>query len=270
LVISIGLPIAVHVGVALYRSGAKRRGTFVADYGDPFSRNLEGPRHRHYECIERRILKEFDWVSLPLTEAATAFDGLVDRGKVRVIPQGVDFSIAQRREYVPGSVVRFCYSGVFYKEIRDPSKLFEYLVRRGGDFEFVIFTDFTNSGSMALIDAFRAALGSKLILKDLIPRLDCIYELSAFDFLVNQRNATGFQAPSKLIDYGLADRPVFSFDQSHFDEASFERFLARDFSHVEAVDLTPFDVRTVASSFVALTDEGHHGVPESGGVARDK
>lgn len=266
LVISIGLPIAVHVGVALYRFGAKKGGVFVADYGDPFSRNLEGPRLRHYEHIERRVLREFDWVVLPLADAAPAYAGLVDLDRVRVIPQGVNFSIAKRKIYVPGRVIRFCYSGIFYKEIRDPSKLFEYLIRRGGDFEFTIFTDFGNFGSMGLIDKYRAALGSRLVLKDLIPREDCIHELSGFDFLVNQRNATGFQAPSKLIDYALADRPVFTFDQNTFDATRFECFLARDFSHSDVIDLTPFDVRTVASSFVALAAEGPCRVPESSGV----
>jgi glycosyltransferase involved in cell wall biosynthesis len=252
LIISIGLPVSVHLGCRLFASWGRTKAVLVADYGDPFHHNASGTLFRHYAAVERWMLRVFDFVSIPIDSARPVYRNVVEDQKIVVIPQGVDFSIARREAYAPGDIVRFCYSGVFYKSIRNPSVLLEDLAARTVPFEFTIYTDFSNRESMELLAPYRERLGSRLILKDLIAREDCIRAMSRFDFLVNQRNSVGFQSASKLIDYGLAGRPVFSFEQDSYRSEVLGRFLARDFSQALSVDLSPFEVGNVAASFERL------------------
>ena len=60
------------------------------------------------------------------------------------------------------------------------------------------------------------------------------------------------QIPSKLIDYKLSGRPIFSLSQNNFDSQKFVRFCAHEFTGEEKIDISGFDIRNVASQFEEL------------------
>ena len=41
--------------------------------------------------------------------------------------------------------------------------------------------------------------------------------MSKMDFLINLENLNKEQSPSKLIDYAISKRPIFSFNQNNFN-----------------------------------------------------
>ena len=86
-----------------------------------------------------------------------------------------------------------------------------------------------------------------------IPRLELITEFSKMDFLVNINNATSNQIPSKLIDYTLTGRPIFSFSQDKFEIEKFESFCHGDYSSFQTIDISAYNIKTVADQFEHLS-----------------
>ena len=74
------------------------------------------------------------------------------------------------------------------------------------------------------------------------------------DFLINFENGnTSVQVPSKLIDYSLSGRPVLSVNSFRLDKDNINNFLKGNYSgKMQMPDLSQYDIRNVASQFLAL------------------
>ncbi len=253
LLISIGLPFAVHWGVSAKIKGRNIARCYVADYGDPFSRFNQSIRvAKYFQWIEKKVVRKFDYITIPTSRAISSYLWLKDRADIRVIPQGFNYAEVRLAEYRRNPVPTFGYAGLFYSDIRNPANFFEFLCSLDFDFRFVIYTNLEAVDSYSCIEPYIERLGSKLELRHHIPRLDLIYCLSSMDFIVNVENATENQIPSKLVDYTLSKRPVFSLSQCHFDSRKFLRFCASQFEGEEKVDISGFDIRRVANQFEKL------------------
>lgn len=256
LLISVGLPFSVHLATALavFLSGRRKtdKTLMVADYGDPFSKNPAIVGMPHFVLLEKLVLRVFDYVTVPTLKALPAFAGLKEPEKIVCIPQGYDFSQVKTAQYRPGKKPAFAYAGLFYEKIRNPSSFFAYLANSELDFSFVVYTDLHNSSSFSCIAPYREKFGSRLILKQAMPREECIYELSRCDFLINIENMSQSQTPSKLIDYALTGRPVYSFKQNSFSPHEFMSFYQGNFPDSGNFDLGQFDIKKVGESFLAL------------------
>ena len=64
------------------------------------------------------------------------------------------------------------------------------------------------------------------------------------------------QSPSKLIDYALANRPVFNMSQNSFDPSIFLQFLSKNYynDYLKDFDLDKYDIKNVANKFISLCD----------------
>jgi len=254
LLISIGLPIAVHFGsaMAVDRNPALAM-VRIADYGDPFSGSSGYPPLPFRYRFEKWILDRFDHISIPIIGTRNLYKRFKPTERISIIPQGFDFSTLKLATYQKEATPRFAYAGIFYPYQKHPGFLFEYLCSLPIDFRFTLFTDINNQESMSLIEPYRSKLGEKLEIHHLIPRLDCIHELSRFDFLVNLEWENSIQRSSKVIDYALSGRPIISFSQEAHIESLFGAFLRGDYSDQLAVDLESYDIRAVAEKFITLT-----------------
>ena len=250
IVLSVGLPISVHLGTALYLNRIKPK-ISIADYGDPFSFNNELESKFHFKFIEKMILNKFDYITVPIREAVKNYTFFKDKKFIKVIPQGFDFSTIKIAEYKKNHILSFGYAGVFYEKIRNPKVLFEYLVKLDFDFRFVIYTDRDKLQNMKLIKPYMDLLGNKLLVKSLIPREECIYNLSKMDFIINQNNLGEEQKPSKLIDYALTKRPVFNFTQNNFIAGDLLLFVNEkvDFN-IENVSM--YKIENIVDSFEVI------------------
>ncbi len=254
LTISIAMPISTHLGVALGRIVNKNlTKVAVTDYGDPFSFNPHLGIKFYYKYLESFWISFFDYVTIPISSAKEAFKYFNVDNKIKVVPQGFDMTNIKLKEYKKENIPHFAYAGVFYEKIRNPKKLFDFLCTIDQDFRFVLYTVRSQ-----IIEPYIDKLGDKLIIKDFIPREECITVLSQYDFLINMQNVSSVQSPSKLIDYALTKRPVFNFDQMNFDQELFMKFLNgnHSFDFIEnAIKLNDYDIRNVANQFLMLLEK---------------
>ena len=221
LVISIGLPFNVHLGV--WKMLKTQKTVAFADYGDSFAAPAL------LKKIEKKVLKRFDWILVPTESVRQCFNGLKDLDRVKILPQGLRFDDFKTAKYSPNLPISFAYAGSFYEDLRDPTTFFDFLGELKQDFRFHIFANTSHPFTRKIIEKYQAKLGVRLVVSDLVPRAKCIEELSRMDFIVSQKNLNADDRPSKLIDYALAKRPVFIYSQSFIDKDLFMKFLERDY-----------------------------------------
>jgi hypothetical protein len=260
LLLSIGLPLCSHLAVSLARKNRPSIAALcIADYGDPYSfSTIIQPPYFH-RWLERRMLKRFDYILTPTPNAVPAYSYFKPESQIKVIPQGFDFSEVKvaAKENGKGGPVRIVFAGNFYHRIREPHELFEHLLSVKRDFVLVLYINTGDPDNLSLIAPYREKLGDRLEVHPFLPRLDCIYEMSKADFLVNVSNTEIAHSPSKLIDYCLSKRPVFSYVPGQFDASVFDRFLSGDYSEDASreIDISDFDIRQVANRITDLVAE---------------
>jgi len=258
MIISIATPYDTHMGIALAMLKKKnlfQSGVKVADYGDPLYKNPALPSCFLYYWIDKFISSKFDYVTVPTETAISIFETFKNKKNIKLIPQGFDFSNVKRAEYVKNKTITFAYAGIFYEDIRNPKPLLDFLLsldRKGIDFRFVIYTKINNINNMNLLNKYQNELKKKLCINASIPREDVIYELSKMDFLINIDNLSESQTPSKLIDYALTKRPIFSFNQLNFSDTKFMNFINAQYSDSTVIDLDKFDIKKISNQFVQL------------------
>lgn len=250
LVITIAIPFVLHWGTALAKSRAANElfKCWIADCGDPYMGN---PLHKHpfyFKYVEKWWSKKADYITIPIEEARSAYYSEF-HDKIRVIPQGFDYSNIKLSEYRRNDIPHFAYAGYIYKGFRDPTAFLDYLCSLENlDFRFIVYTK-----SKDIFLKYQARLGRKLELRDYVPREELLLQLSKMDFLINIKNNSSVQQASKLIDYHLAKQPILEIDSAFADAQVFSAFLIGDYSNKhEALNLSQYDIRTVAEQFTRL------------------
>ena len=143
LVISVSVPFLTHYSTAKCKRRHSKdyvNTTFVADSGDPFSTCHQYKIAPYFKLLEKKVLKDFDYLTIPTPQAIDAYKKLVPIKKIRIIPQGFDFEI--KNKFPPISeneIPHFAYAGVFYEGIRNPIFLFDYLSTLDNNFKFYLF-----------------------------------------------------------------------------------------------------------------------------------
>lgn len=255
MLISIAYPFPIHWGVALFKSNnpeMMKQTVWVSDCGDPFMGN---PFHKHpfyFKYIEKWFCGKTDYITVPIEEAKDAYYKEF-RHKIKVIPQG--FNMDEFKDdyvYNKNTKPTFIYAGVFYKGIRDPRPLLDYLVKKDVDFKFIVYTK-----TKGIIEPYKKMLGDKLEIQDYIPRVQLLKEMRKADFLLNIENNTSQQSPSKLIDYALTKRPVLSINSNGFlNEKLVDDFLNGDYSNrMKIENIEQYDIKNILTQFVSLKKE---------------
>lgn len=253
LLITIALPYTIHWGAAFAKRKSKLSfpQTWVSDCGDPYMGNDVYTPFFYFKYYEKFWGDMTDYVTIPIKEAASAyFDNVQD--KIRVIPQGFDFAPIQIDQTFKGNnIPHFAYTGTLFPGYRDLTSFLEFLCSVNQDFRFYVYTKTPET-----VEPFRDRLKERLIISDYIPRLELVYKLSQMDFLINLTNKSVVQSPSKLIDYGLAKRPILDVSTPFVEKDCFEAFMLRNYSkrHPE-FDIQQYNIENVAKQFLALTKE---------------
>lgn len=251
--ITIADPHQIHWGVASLRKKSAHLvpPIWIADCGDPFMLNGGANHLSFFEKYERRFSEQCDFITVPVEEAKQGYYSEY-REKIRVIPQGFEFEEDQNRIEPNNATLTFAYAGVFYKDIRNPETLLNYLSSVDKDFRFEVYTPDPSS-----IKPFQSKLGERLVLKSPLERKHLIAELKKKDFLINIENVNSpAQIPSKLIDYGISGRPILSVNPVDLNQSVINEFLNRDYSNQYIVNnLHQYDIRNVADKFLELINE---------------
>ncbi|WP_417873711.1 hypothetical protein [Xanthomarina gelatinilytica] len=254
LLITIAIPYPIHWGAALFRSRHPKKGrtfTWAADCGDPYMGNHFRKKPFYFKYVEKWFCRHTDYLTIPIEGARKGYYEEFHH-KIKVIPQGFKFdNIDYQRLYKKNQIPTFIYAGAFYEGVRDPQPLLKHLsTLEQQDFKFVIYTK-----SKKLITPFKERLNERLIINDYIPRKELLLQMSQADFLVNFENNTGVQSPSKLIDYGLAGRPVLSINSNEeLDIELINQFLNGNYSKALRINnIEQFNIKNVVKEFSKLT-----------------
>lgn len=252
MVVSVAWPFWIHFGIGLLKRNSKNFPVWVSDCGDPFTGNPFIKYPQFFKKIEKWWGQLTDFITVPISQAKDAY--LPEfQNKIRVIPQGFDFTSTNISEYKKNKIPTFVYAGSFYEGVRDPRKLLEYLSTLNSEFLFKIYTN----EPQAIAD-YASKLGHKVIVNNYIKREDLLIELSSADFLVNIKNIGTVQSPSKLIDYTLAMRPIITVT-SNFGEQEqkvMNEFLNSDYTHQdEKINISDYDIKNVANKLLKLYQE---------------
>lgn len=250
LLITIAIPHPIHWGAAWRKKHANGKfpKVWVSDCGDPYCGNsVDANSHPSYfKKIEKFWGDQTDYVAIPIEEGRKAYFSNV-QDKIRVIPQGIDFSQYRIERYTKNDVPSFAFAGATYEGYRDPSEFLEYLSTLDFDFRFYVFTP-----PASIFHKYKERLGEKIVISNYIPREDLIPFLSKMDFLVNIANNSSVQSPSKLMDYGLTKRPILTIATRFEQSKNFEAFVRGDYSLQEVVDIERFNINRVGQQFIDL------------------
>lgn len=255
LLITIGRPYPIHWGAALFKTINKKRmkkTIWVADCGDPYMRNPFSKKIFYFKYIEKWFCKKADFISIPTREATQGYYSKFHE-KIKIIPQGFNFNDVEISENSkPNRVVTFIYAGNFYSGIRDPRPLLDYLASLDIEFKFIIYTK-----SHSILKGYEHKLGNKINVRNYIPRKQLILEMSMADFLVNLENPSPVQSPSKLIDYGLSNKPILNVNTNKkLNKNMINSFLNRDYKYAFKIDnIQQYNIVNVADSFLSLLNK---------------
>lgn len=247
ILISIAVPYINHFAIAsLKKNNAK---CWISDCGDPFTGN---PFHKfpfYFKYIERHWSKKTDYIVVPVEEAQNGY--LEEfRNKIRVIPQGFNFEKINLATYKRNNIPTFAYSGAVYKKLRDPSKFLDYLTTLDKPFKLIVY-----SIKGSIFEQYTDILKDKIEIREYVERDALLYELSKVDFLINIKNRSGVQQPSKLIDYATTKRPIITIS-SDFDESQkniFEEFLEEHYTNQTIIEnIERYNIKNIAKEFVNL------------------
>lgn len=252
LIITIAFPHSIHWGTALFKYFNKEKFkniTWVADCGDPYMGNQFLTPPNYFKYLEDLFLNQADYITVPIEEAKEAYSKKY-RHKFRVIPQGFSFTEkvikpSQKNNKIP----TFIYAGTFYKNIRDPRPLLDYLSKMDKEFKFIVYTK-NKSPLLPYIDM----LYDKLKVLDYIPRDNLLKEMSKADFLLNLENSNSEQSPSKLIDYALSGSPILSVNTQDLSSIKeIDQFLAGNYSNQTVIsNMDDYNIINVAKKFLNL------------------
>lgn len=250
LLITIAFPHSIHSGAA--RSKRKHPDSFpkkwIADCGDPFFLNPFINCPRYFEKYEREWCSSTDYITIPIEEGKGGYFPEY-HNKIRIIPQGFRFDRTPIADYKRNEVPSFAYAGALYGK-RDPRDFLIYLSTINTPFVFYLFT------RTPVSDEYSKLLGDKLVNVVGKNRKECIYELSKMDFLINFTNPSVIQSPSKLIDYGIANRPIINITIPFSNEDIFQQFLHADYSNqIRINNLDDYRIENIAESFLHLANE---------------
>lgn len=198
------------------------------------------------KIFEDMWCKECDYITVPTEES---YKGYYEQywGKIRVIPQGFDFTKTPIAEYRQNEVPTFLYTGAIYPGVRDPHSFMDYLLKYDKPYKFIMM--------------IRTPLEEKYIKesKGQIEyvvgkgRTDVIWASSKADFLINIPNQNSIQTPSKLIDYGISKRPVLDVENDFVDDTIFKEFINRDYHRQRIIgSIDKYRIENVAVQFLSL------------------
>jgi len=243
--ISIAAPHPIHWGAAFIKN--KRFKCWTADCGDPYMLNPYAFHPFYFKWLEKRWCKLANFITVPIEEAKEAYYPEF-RNKIRVIPQGFDFSSVKISDYRKNKIPTFAYAGNCYKNGRDITPFLNYLTIIDRPFKFIVYTK-----SEMFFKEFEESLKGKMELKGYIPRDELLGELSEVDFLINVKNDFATQSPSKLIDYYLTRRPILNISSQFIEQADFDQFIKGDYTNqVKVPHISNYDIKNVAMSFINL------------------
>ena len=249
LLITIAQPHSIHWGVALAKKkvGKNFPAVWIADCGDPFCGSPFGNWPKYMRYFEKKWCRLVDYIAVPTINSIEGYFPEY-RNKIHVIPQGFDFSKTPISEYAPNPVPTFIFTGTIHKG-RSPEQFMDYLLTLNIDYQFLLYMH------SPLSESYEKQSKGKIKYMLGYGRADIIKACSKADFLINVKNPSSVQTPSKLIDYGISKRPILEISDAFSEQKEFCEFMSGNYKSQYIVkDLDSYKIENVANKFLALAN----------------
>lgn len=257
MVISMSTPFSDHYGLAKYIKKHGKNFVAIADSGDPFYYSKQSNRAIWFKYIEKWVYTCFDYLTIPTENAVPLYTPVTTQSKIKIIPQGFNMRDIKLYKGDFNSPVRFAYAGVFYWDIRNPEFMFRALEALDVDYEFYLYMRYKDTTFEHVINQY-PKLKNRVKLRLSVPHDELIYELSKMHFLLNIENVSNTQMPSKIIDYGMTGRPIFSCNESNFSLEKLQRFMEGNYAGQYSVDIHDYDIEVIVKKFISLAKHDSH------------
>lgn len=249
MLITIAYPHSIHSGAARAKSLHPQifPKTWVCDCGDPYMLNPFINPPKYMKKYEDMWCSTCDYITVPTDHS---YQGYYEQywDKIRVIPQGFDFTKTPIAQYSKNEVPTFLFVGAIYPGKRDPYSFMEYLLKFEKPYKFIVMTrepiceKYINESKGQIVNIVGRT------------RKEVIIECSKADFLINITNPSTIQSPSKLIDYGIAGRPILNVEQNFNDPSFFDQFYNGNYTEQYLIkNLDDYRIEVVANKFIELT-----------------
>jgi hypothetical protein len=252
MLITVAIPYPIHWGSAYAKKKIKHleNSIWISDCGDPYMCSPMAKHPFYFKYVEKYWCRNTNFISVPIEQAKEGYYKEF-RDKIRIIPQGFDFENVELATYVKNDVPHFAYSGMVYPNSRDPRKFLDYLSTLDIPFKFIVYT---NRQEMFL--SYTEKLSNKIELRNYVPHEELLKELSKMDFLINIKNESSIQQPSKLIDYYLTKRPILEIASAFSEQNIFNQFINGDYSnHLVCNNIDDYNIVNIANKFLDLYRE---------------
>ena len=255
LIIALSTPFKCILGLSYYlRKKKSMKMVAIADSGDPFYYSKQYKRAPWFASIEKKAYQQYDYLTIPVESAIPSYNKLISVEKIKIIPQGFRMDNVKLYKGELPAVTNFAYAGVFYWDIRNPEFLFKYLNSLDLDFKFHIYMRFPDSILEEMLNQY-SNLKQKVEVHFSVPREQLLYELSMMHFLVNINNKSNTQIPSKIIDYGITGRPIFSCNKETFTPSKLDSFMSGNYTDKMEFDISKYDIVNIVNEFMSLYQE---------------
>lgn len=249
LLISIAQPHSIHWGCAYAKQklGEKFPKVWIADCGDPFCGSPYGKWPKYMRYFEKKWCKAVNYITVPTVNSIKGYFPEF-WNKIHVIPQGFDFSKTPISQYKPNAVPTFVFVGTIYPK-RSPLKFMNFLLTLDIEYRFILYT------KHSLGKEYLEKSNGKIEYKIGYGRKEIIKACSEADFLINIKNLSSVQTPSKLIDYGISQRPILEISSEFKEESDFYKFISGDYSSRLIInDLERYKIENVTQQFLSLVN----------------
>lgn len=254
LLISVAVPYPIHWGVAkVWKKNQTIAKTWVADCGDPYMGNKLDTFNKwfYFKYVEEWFMRKANYIAI------TNINFIVNyynefHSKIVEIPQGFKFDEVKLYEgEINNQVPTFAFAGGVFPLYRDPTKLLSYLISLNVSFKFIFYTK-----NIEFVKPFAHKSGGRIEIREYIPRIELLYELSKMDFLVNFEFNPLEQSPSKLIDYCITKRPILNVISKEFNPLVVDEFLIGDYKNQFVIsDINQYRIENVCAAFLNLKNE---------------
>ena len=179
----------------------KRKNTiWIAELGDPYSTAVPWKNRLIKQLVnkfESFILNKTNHLVVPVEASATFYRSRLKTNNIHCIPQSFSTDFKYSKE-LKNDKINIVYTGVFYKTIREPEKLFNAIDKINDDSMVFHFVGALNEFGF-LQERY---IGSKrVIFYGHQDRHFCLSLVKDADLVLNLANLNGIQIPSKIIDY---------------------------------------------------------------------
>lgn len=229
LVISSAYPFSSHIVGLLIKNRSQK--IWIGDWSDPLAFNpalsLSEQRRYLYKRIEIKLLKKMDKIILPTEEMKIAYlkwYPFLSEKKLEVISYGVSLEDYEALTPIAATKFRIVYTGIFYKNIRNPYNFFNALIELKDknpsireDIEVIIAgsipAEYIEYVHKNRIDDIISFLGHK-------PHNYIRVLQKSASVLLLLGSAGGLQLPGKIFEYIAAQNPILCIQYDKEDIAA--------------------------------------------------